>query len=691
MSSGGGVSSQTILLVDDSVYWTDTLADALRRMGFAVSVVHDGLVAIERLRSQLPDILITDYFLPNLDGGKLCQLAKRLAADSEIATIILTGGADANLSRRPSRHADAVIAKNAIDVVIADLARTLEDLRIPEGRSELGSVVIGHERLPPRALSAKLVGLKQYLDALHEGIGDAVIGVDAQRMVYFLNSTALDLLGVPEEMVLAKRVDQVLGVDASHPIMQRMEEAFAGAPHQKGPFSAKLRASTLRVTVSRIKAPGGQRTALLILRDISDLVAAEAERVSLNAQLHAADKMRSLGQMTAGMSHEINNPLAALLPTLEALSDRFNELTDPRVSPLRNDPRAARALREIPELLADSIAAGRQIKAVVAEMRSFAHPGESSGESVALDQLIKEATALIAREVRFKARLEQQLDYAPSLVVDRALLSQALLNILINASQALDDGAPETHWIRVATAERNGGVEIEVSNNGERIADENAGKVFDPFFTTKAPGAGVGLGLSIAHETVAHHGGYIALSTKPHTTFRIWLPLDTGKVVHSIEPLASEPPSESPPGAGPRVLIVDDEYLVRNGFRRALDRHFEVSLAAGAQQALLLIEQNDYDVVLCDLLMPETTGMDLFARVQQTSPDLAARFVFLTGGTANNEAREFLQSVKNARAFKPLDNDELVRLVERAARKGRRAASASDTASEDLVPVATGG
>ena len=81
--------------------------------------------AIERLRQQLPDVLITDYFLPNLDGGKLCQLAKRLAGDSEISTIILTGGANANLSRRPSRHADAVIAKNAIDVVIADLSRTL--------------------------------------------------------------------------------------------------------------------------------------------------------------------------------------------------------------------------------------------------------------------------------------------------------------------------------------------------------------------------------------------------------------------------------------------------------------------------------------------------------------------------------------------------------------------------------------
>src|SRR5687768_7377571 len=102
MLTTGDSVSQTILLVDDSVYWTDTLADALRKSGFAVSVVHDGLGAIERLRQQLPDVLITDYFLPNLDGGKLCQLAKRLAGDSEISTIILTGGADANLSRRPS-------------------------------------------------------------------------------------------------------------------------------------------------------------------------------------------------------------------------------------------------------------------------------------------------------------------------------------------------------------------------------------------------------------------------------------------------------------------------------------------------------------------------------------------------------------------------------------------------------------
>jgi signal transduction histidine kinase/DNA-binding response OmpR family regulator len=682
LNPGDSAASQTILLVDDSVYWTDTLADALRRSGFAVSVVHDGLIAVERLRKQLPDILITDYFLPNLDGGKLCQLAKRLADGSPIATIILTGGADANLSRRPSQYADAVIAKNSIDVVIKDLSRALGDLRAPNTGSTLDSVVIGHERLPPRALSAKLVGLKQYLDALHEGIGDAVIGVDAQRKVYFMNSTALDLLGVPEERALAQSVEFVLGIDASHPIMQRMEEAFGGASPQQGPLSVKLRSSTLRVTVSRLNTPGGQDTALLIARDISDLIAAEAERTSLSAQLHAADKMRSLGQMTAGMSHEINNPLAALLPTLEALSERFMELADFRFASSHNDAKTQRALREIPELLADATAAGRQIKSVVAEMRSFAHPGESRGEQVPLDSLIKDATLLVAREVRFKARLEQSLDYSPSLVVDRALLSQALLNILINASQSIEAGAPERHWIRVATRAYEGGVLIELSNSGEPISEENVGKVFDPFFTTKGPGAGVGLGLSIAHETIGHHGGYIELTTTPHTTFSIWLPLDTGKVVHTVQPLANEPLEVgNGANASTRVLIVDDEHLVRNGFRRALDRHFEVSLAAGGQQALSLIAQNDYDVVLCDLLMPEITGMDLFHRVQASNPDLAARFVFLTGGTANNEAREFLHSVKNARAFKPLDNEELVRLVERAAGRRRSGGAAKDASA----------
>ncbi len=676
--------ARTVLLVDDNVYWTDTLAAVLRQAGYAVSAVRDGLEAMERLRTNLPDILVTDYFLPNLDGGKLCQLAKRLAADLHITTIILTGGADSNLSRRPSPHADAVIAKNTTDVVSRDLLRTLSELQREVSPSEGMTEVIGHKRLRPRALSTKLHALKQHLDALHEGIGDAVIGVDAERRIYFLNSMAVDLLGVPEEVALARRVDLVLGIDPTHNVMRRIDEVLEKDVKSIRPLALEWRSFSLRVTVSRLKNPLGEDSVLLIARDISDIVAAEAERASLNAQLHAADKMRSLGQMTAGVSHEINNPLAALLPCLELLSERFQSVRQVlSVQSARSaehpaglaDARVERALLDIPELLMDAQAAGRQIKAVVAEMRFFAHPGESKGERAQLDAVLNEAIALASREVRYKARLEQDFDYTPTLVIDRGLLSQAVLNVLINASQAIDQATGDDDWIRVKTYRSEGGVAIEISNSGPPIPEDLTLKVFEPFYTTKEPGAGVGLGLSIAYETVRRHGGFIEVVRGTPTTFKIWLPLDTGKGLASVPPL-TVPQSEGPLSlrerTPARVLIVDDERLVRNGFRRVLDRRYEVALADGGEQALELIAEHEFDVILCDLLMPQMTGMQLYQRVLATKPEAAERFAFLTGGTACAEARDFLQHVTNPRAFKPLDNDELLNFVERAVRRGRK-------------------
>src|SRR5262245_55716657 len=190
--------AKTVLLVDDSPYWTDTIADGLRSDGYAVSVLHDGLRAIEHIRKSPPDILITDYFLADLDGGKLCQVAKALPGTPSITTIILTGGADRGQRRVPSLHADAVIAKNAIGIVFEDLRRVLSDIRKSVPPASADGNVIGHERLKPRVIATKLHSLKQYLDALHEGIGDAVVGVDRKYRVYFLSSVALELFGLKE-------------------------------------------------------------------------------------------------------------------------------------------------------------------------------------------------------------------------------------------------------------------------------------------------------------------------------------------------------------------------------------------------------------------------------------------------------------------------------------------------------------
>lgn len=650
--------SLSVLLVDDSVYWTETIGARLREEGYAVTTLHDGLAAVERLRRSPPSILITDYFLANLDGGKLCQVAKQLAMDPPITTIILTGGADRTHSRTPSKYADTVIAKNTSEIVFEDLQRALQAVRASVPTQGDPGEVIGYDRLEPRLIAGKLRGLKQYLDALHEGIGDAVLGLDAQRRVYFMSSVATEVFDVNEQDALARPIEEVLGIPVSHPLILRINDALDGRGSARTPLTLEVGVMTFRVTVALLETPDLVPTALVIARDISDLKAAEQARIALDARLHEADKMTSLGHLVAGVSHEINNPLAALLLNLRLLEDPVRLLAEAAASPEES--------AEIGISLDDSLAAAERIRAIVAEMRMFAQPERTPGEAVRMEDLLEGPLTLVANEVRFKAKIVRAFSETPALVVDRMPLSQAFLNIILNAIQAIEVNDLESNWIRLATSSAPDGVVVEISNSGPAIPKSTLAKIFEPFFTTRPVGTGVGLGLSLAFETVKRHGGNIEARSeegKPMCV-RIWLPFDTGLVLDAARTGNVE--LGVPPGRAARLLIVDDDKLVRTSLRRILERHHDVTLAATGERALELIAERPFDLVICDLIMPGMTGMDLFAEVNRVAPRQAVRFVFLTGGTNSVQAREFLSSVQNPRAFKPLHPDELLKFVDRA-------------------------
>lgn len=657
------LTPHSVLLVDDSAYWTDTIGEGLRREGYIVSVLHDGLAAVERLRKDPPQILVTDYFLANLDGGKLCQIAKHLHVTPSITTVILTGGADRNLWRAPSAYADAVIAKNSMDVVLADLGRALGSLK--DSLPPPGSIrhVIGHERLAPRAIASKLHGLKQYLDALHEGIGDAVIGADSELRVYFMNSTAVEMFELREDEALAKPIYDVLSIPRDHPLVELIRKATAEEGKPGPPITTEIGENTLRITVAGLRSPDGSATALLIARDISDIKAAEQDRLAVNARLHEADKMASLGHLIAGVSHEVNNPLAAILLNLETLAGTTEDLkrsikggTDPALPP------ALEILDETGRILKESSEAAQRIRSIVAEMGLFAQPSTGTGENVAIEEILEGALLLVANEARFKATVIREFKETPGIIVDRVRLGQAFLNILLNAAQAIGGMDPATNWIRVATWPDRGGVKVEIQNNGPPIPEEVLPKIFEPFFTTKAFGQGHGLGLSITYETVRRHGGFIEVEsgTGTPTTFRIWLPSDTGLGLVPRAPLAKERSRTLPA----TLLLVDDDRLVRNGLRRILEKFHDVVVATGGEQALDALAERSFDLVLCDLIMPTMTGMELFAAVAKKKPEQAKRFVFLTGGTSSPEARDFLLEVKNPRAYKPIGAEQLIRLVD---------------------------
>ncbi|HEX4477424.1 MAG TPA: response regulator [Polyangiaceae bacterium] len=657
------LTPHSVLLVDDSAYWTDTIGEGLRREGYIVSVLHDGLAAVERLRKDPPQILVTDYFLANLDGGKLCQIAKHLRVNPSITTVILTGGADRNLWRAPSAYADAVIAKNSMDVVLADLGRALGSLK--ESLPPPGSIrhVIGHERLAPRAIASKLHGLKQYLDALHEGIGDAVIGADSELRVYFMNSTAVEMFELREDEALAKPIYDVLSIPRDHPLVELIRKATAEEGKPGPPITTEIGENTLRITVAGLRSPDGSATALLIARDISDIKAAEQDRLAVNARLHEADKMASLGHLIAGVSHEVNNPLAAILLNLETLAGTTEDLkrslkgvSDPALPP------ALEVLDETGRILKESSEAAQRIRSIVAEMGLFAQPSTGTGENVSIEEVLEGALLLVANEARFKATVIREFKETPGIIVDRVRLGQAFLNILLNAAQAISGMDPATNWIRVATWPDRGGVKIEIQNNGPPIPEEVLPKIFEPFFTTKAFGQGHGLGLSITYETVRRHGGFIEVESRPGvpTTFRVWLPSDTGLGLVPRATLVKERSRTLPA----TLLLVDDDRLVRNGLRRILEKFHDVVVASGGEQALDALAERTFDLVLCDLIMPTMTGMELFAAVAKKKPEQAKRFVFLTGGTSSPEARDFLLEVKNPRAYKPIGAEQLIRLVD---------------------------
>ncbi len=675
--------SLSVLVVDDSPYWTETIGARLREEGYAVTTLHDGLAAVERLRRSPPSILITDYFLANLDGGKLCQVARQLGKDPPITTIILTGGADRDHSRAPSKFADAVIAKNTSEIVFADLRRALQSARTtipaPGETAKEAAKVIGYDRLEPRLIAGKLRGLKQYLDALHEGIGDAVLGLDAQRRIYFMNSVATDVFDVNEHDGLARPIERVLGIPLAHPLIVRINEALAGRGSARTPLTVELGELTFRVTVALLETPDLRPTALVIARDISDLKAAEQARIALDARLHEADKMTSLGHLVAGVSHEINNPLAALLLNLRLLEDPLRRLAAATASPEEST--------EIGISLDDSLAAAERIRTVVAEMRMFAQPERTRGETVRMEDLLEAPLALVANEVRFKAKILRVFNATPGLVVDRMPLCQAFLNIILNAIQAIEANNLEGNWIRLETSSAADGVVVEISNSGPPIPKSALTKIFEPFFTTKPTGTGVGLGLSLAFETVKRHGGHMEARSErgEPTTIHVWLPFDTGFRPEATPSLDVE--QGSPPGRAARLLLVDDDKLVRTGLRRILERHHDVTLASTGERALELISERPFDLVLCDLIMPGMTGMALFAEVNRRAPGQAARFVFLTGGTSSAEAREFLGAVQNPRAFKPLHSDELVQLVDRALQQFEK--DAPGTPADAVAPAAT--
>ena len=271
---------------------------------------------------------------------------------------------------------------------------------------------------------------------------------------------------------------------------------------------------------------------------------------------------------------------------------------------------------------------------------------------------------LTAHAVGHHARVRLELGPAPRVTADEGSLGQVFVNLLLNAAEAIGDGHADDNEIVVSTGtDAAGNAVVEVKDTGPGIPPAVLPMLFDPFFTTKPVGAGMGLGLAICYSIVGDAGGQIAAENAPPfgALFRITLP-PAGMAEEPVGAITSSPSALARRG---RVLIVDDEPHVARVMERILRASHDVTVCTGGQEALAHVDRGEhFDVVLCDVMMPNTSGMDVYAALRARHPAQAERVIFTTGGAFSDQAKVFLASVPNAQVNKPFSAELLRALVQ---------------------------
>ncbi len=486
----------------------------------------------------------------------------------------------------------------------------------------------------------------------------AIVATDPEGRIVEFNPAAEAMFGHRRAEVLGRSVGAVLIPEryrAAHDAdIQRLREGAPLRPMGRRVEMAALRADgselPVEMAVWRVQAEG-QVHFIVSMTDLSERRAAAQQIEQQREALRQSEKLSAMGSLLAGVAHELNNPLAIVMGRASLLEEKCAD-----DAALRGD---VQRIREAAERC------GR----IVRTFLNMARHKPPERRSVQLNDLVRAATEMLAYTFRshgIELQLELEADL-PEVRADADQIGQVVLNLLVNAQQALAAQEPReglARRVRVATGvearreNREPRVWLRVSDSGPGIAPALRDKIFEPFFTTKPEGIGTGLGLAVSRSLVREHGGQLQLeSGTDGATFRLSLPI-SGERDDATEPGRLGPPDDGPAA---RLLVVDDEPELADLMRQMLEgAGFEVATAESGAVALELLGEARFDAIVSDLRMPDMDGAALWRAVRERHPALARRMLFVTGDTLSPGAERFLAESRCASLDKPFARDDLV-------------------------------
>ncbi|HEY1098211.1 MAG TPA: response regulator [Myxococcota bacterium] len=607
-----------ILIVEDEAIVAMDLQLTLQELGYDAYAVADSSDAAVRAATQrCPDLVLMDIRIKGERDG--IETAGILRDGFAVPVVYLTSHADDRTIER-AKHT-------------APYGYLQKPVRAAELRS---AIEIGLYRF---AMERRERERQRWFETTLKSIADAVIAVDLKGEVTFMNASAVALTGVTADVAVGRSVHDVLKLrdghdDGGQPLVQALArrevvELKRGELHNQTTGATSVIADSASPVVDDSTMLG----AVMVFRDIT-----QTER--LQQQLELADRLTSLGTLAAGVAHEVNNPLGAVVGNAQFVAGL---LAAP--APLSTDDHVAAR-----EAVADIESAGRRIARIVADLRTFSRPQQAHGDTVGIARCIEWVTRTTRAEVEQRATLLVRSASTAEVKADETRIGQVLVNLVINAMQAIPPGDPGGNVIELRSEDVGDDVVISVRDTGVGMSEQTQRRIFDPFFTTKDIGRGTGLGLSVCHGIVTTLGGRIDVDSAEGrgTTIRVTLP--RAVVTPSPAPAATARATKAL-----RVLAIDDDALVLRTVERVLQQH-EVVCCARADEALALLERDDrFDVVLCDVSMPGVTGIDVYERVLAERPSLAARVLFMSGGAVSPITAHFLSLHAGRQIAKPFD------------------------------------
>jgi two-component system, NtrC family, sensor kinase len=565
----------SILIADDDLSSRKLLQKMLEKLGYSTIIAEDGEKAWEVYQEKMPRIIISDWVMPNMDGLDLCRKIRSAPAESYTYIIIITS---------KTKTVDLIEAFNAGADDYISKPFDPEELKVRIKNSERILDLENRHKDFQKILERSRNKLQVVLDGLYEEIA----AVNRSNLFVSLNKAAMNAFGGKYNDLIGKdcfKINQTL----SEPIWGSTIETLSqkvfesGSPEftldklkdQKGNFKYKQQ------SILPIKVEDGQvEQVILVSRDVTqehiktneikDLnerlkkttVEVHAKNIKLEtalkqieetqAQILQSEKMASIGQLAAGVAHEINNPVGFVNSNLKTLGDYHQDLKKlidlyrnlvkeikssdetvklpsqlmtqlEEVETIEDDVDIEYIQEDIGELIDDCLEGTERIRKIVLDLKDFAHPGEDKLKDTDINNGLESTLNVVHNELKYKAKIIKQFNELPIVQCYPQQINQVFMNILVNAAQAIEKSGE----ITIETESKNGAVEVRISDTGSGIPKENLTRIFDPFFTTKEVGKGTGLGMNIAYNIIKKHNGTITVDSKvgEGTTFTIRLPI----------------------------------------------------------------------------------------------------------------------------------------------------------------------